>query len=127
MSPRFKRRDGASGSHHRDCSPLVPECRQPGIRKPMSLNAFEDVTDRFEPAAKPKYWGKRRFDEEPIVGDIKLIGMISAIDAIVTPVRTSQRLASASLLQICQEASTSSVLQAVRKSSLTSLHTKLSS
>ena len=80
MSPRFQRHNGADGAHLGDCSPLVPECRHPGIGKPPGLNAFEDITDRIEPAAKPKYWRKRRIDEEPRVGNIKLISMISATE-----------------------------------------------
>ena len=37
MRPRFKRHYGADGARPGDCIPLAPECRQPGISKPVSL------------------------------------------------------------------------------------------
>ena len=52
MRPRFRRRDGPGGAHLGDCSSPGPECRYPGISKPMSINAFEDITSRYEPTAK---------------------------------------------------------------------------
>ena len=83
---RFKRRNGPGGAHLGDCSPPGPECKNPGIGKPMSLNAFEDITDRYEPASEPKCRSKRRIDEVSRIGSVKLIRIICAIDSILTDI-----------------------------------------
>ena len=80
LGPRFKRRDGADGARLGDCSPPAPECGHPGLSEPVSLNAFEDITD---PEMENR--GKSRNDEKARVGDMKLINMFHAIDTILTP------------------------------------------